>query len=358
MGIKDDKSLKQTLSIKRKLMKAFVDSGLSLYAVHAALAKREDGFKLSYNTIRTTLDPTDTSPPNLFALISLARLWNLDTASLLAPPVENVEDDSNIRTIESLMKSGKYIVLDHWAYQGEFHGYMLNPNTSRKEIVPFELEIKKDEASGKVDAYMTYHSKPIDTHGEVVENNPHYHGVPILLTSTENVFILFTNDHGGFFFLCFKYMEHENQRLYYRPGIAITITSAERSPIALNFVLFENPLPQEKIDKYVPGLLKISGSNFMVEESVLDELKEDPDVQVFMDALGYIVKSEKSQKNVIRIKDSQIMTSIDDVEQWESIMKALVMLKGRSLAPDWIQYTYVKDYTRFGKMYLQNDDKE
>ena len=313
MGIKDDKSLKQTLSIKRKLMKAFVDSGLSLYAVHAALAKREDGFKLSYNTIRTTLDPTDTSPPNLFALISLARLWNLDTASLLAPPVENVEDDSNIRTIESLMKSGKYIVLDHWAYQGEFHGYMLNPNTSRKEIVPFELEIKKDEASGKVDAYMTYHSKPI---------------------------------------------EHENQRLYYRPGIAITITSAERSPIALNFVLFENPLPQEKIDKYVPGLLKISGSNFMVEESVLDELKEDPDVQVFMDALGYIVKSEKSQKNVIRIKDSQIMTSIDDVEQWESIMKALVMLKGRSLAPDWIQYTYVKDYTRFGKMYLQNDDKE
>ncbi len=52
------------------------------------------------------------------------------------------------------------------------------------------------------------------------------------------------------------------------------------------------------------------------------------------------------------------MTSIDDEEQWESIMKALVLLKGKSLAPDWIQYTYIKDYTRFGKSYLQNDDKE
>ena len=102
----------------------------------------------------------------------------------------------------------------------------------------------------------------------------------------------------------------------------------------------------------------MTGNNFLVEEEEVEALKEDPDVKVFMETMGYIVESEKSKKSVYRIKDSQIMTSIDDETQWESIMKALVMLKGRSLAPDWIMYPYVKDYTRFGKNYLQDDDKE
>ncbi len=207
--------------------------------------------------------------------------------------------ESKIQKQPNKLFPGKYIILDQWAYREEFHGYMLNPNTNRKEIVPFELEIKKDEASGKVDAFMTYHSKIMDTSGKIVENNPKYHGIPMLLTSTENVFILFTNDSGGFFFMCFKYIEHGTQRMYYRPGIAVTTTNAERSPIALNFVLFEHALSKEKVEKYIPGLLKLSGSNFLVEQSVIDELKDDPDVQVFMDTLGYIVQSEKSRKNVV-----------------------------------------------------------
>lgn len=358
MGVKDIKAARQAASIKRRLFNAFKNSGLSYYGVQSELEKMEGGFSIAYNTIRSTLDPSDSTTPNLYAVIGMARLWHLDTASLLAPPSENEEEDYEVITVEALMRTGKYVVLDEWAYQGEFHGYLMNPNTTSKEIVPMELTIKKNEASGKVEAFMTYHSKPVDTHGEIVENNPKFHGIPMLLTSTENVFILFTNDNGGFFFMCFKYIEHGTQRLYYRPGVAVTITTAERTPIVVDFVLFDKELPKEKAEKYVPGLLKVTGTNFLVEEEVVEELKDDPDVKAFMDTMGYIVESEKSRKSVYRIKDSQIMTSIDDDEQWESVMKALIMLKGRSLAPDWIMYPYVKDYTRFGKNYLQNDDKE
>ena len=358
MGIRDERATRQAVSIKTKLFNAFQKSGLSYYSLAAELEKMDDGFNIAYNTIRNTLNPKDPTTPNLYAVLGMARLWNLDTASLLAPPTENSDGSDEVMTVEALMKSGKYVVLDEWAYQGEFHGYLMNPNTSSKEIVPMELTISKNEASGKVKAFMTYHSKPLDTHGEVVENNPEFHGTPMLLTSTENVFILFTNDKGGFFFMCFKYIEHGTQRLYYRPGIAVTITTAERTPIVVNFVLFDKKLPAEKAEKYVPGLLKVTGNNFLVEEEEVEALKEDPDVKVFMETMGYIVESEKSKKSVYRIKDSQIMTSIDDETQWESIMKALVMLKGRSLAPDWIMYPYVKDYTRFGKNYLQDDDKE
>ena len=90
MGLKDEKAARQAKSIKRKLAKVFHDyseNGLSIYVLREKLKELDGGFDISYNTLRATLNAEDTSPPNLFAVIGLARLWHLDTASLLAPPI-------------------------------------------------------------------------------------------------------------------------------------------------------------------------------------------------------------------------------------------------------------------------------
>ena len=342
----------QIKAIKKRLRAAFLDSGMSYYAL-ARKIESVLSFKITENTLKKALNPNIPSMPNMFVVIGVSRILNLDIAGNLAEPTDN---DEVVVRADPLGQKGKFIELNEWAYKGVFHGYMNNPNPNsfHRKIIGFELKIEK--LADHMQSELTYHLNATDTDGKEVASNPTYRGRPYLMTANENVYMLLSNEKGSIMFLMFKYMEHGTLPMYYRPGIAVTVSPGTKDPLILNFVLFKDEVDGEKTKKYLPGLLRLTDSRFAVEASVIEQYKDDPDVQIFMEELGYIFNNKTIKNDVYWLKDTQIINSIDDESVRESIMKALITLKGHSLAAERITYPYIDAYTRFGKDYLQNKD--
>lgn len=320
----------------------------SLRKIREQLAD-DGGFDVSYTALRDVLTSENGKVPNMCIVLGLCRLWNLDYADIFAPPEGTVEVAPSSDAL-----AAKVQILNDADYQGIFHGYIRSRNLERDEIMSFELEIKP-KGSG-ISATMTTHSNPRKITGEVVPYSEVFTGTPLLLTKTQNVFILLTSEKGYFYCLFFKYRPYNFEKLYFRCGIAVSTESVANSLVLQNFVLFLQPVNENK-KPYISGLLKVTDDYLWVPKSEVDALLEDEQFADLLSQYGGAFIG-KEPREVYRIKATQILDFIEkknDSEEICNAMRVVYMLQGKSIAPDSIAYSNLPGLSGFAKHYLQRE---
>ena len=155
---------------------------------------------------------------------------------------------------------------------------------------------------------------------------------------------------GNFFFLYTNYKKYLTPRVFYRKGIAITSAATdEREPVMQTFVLFDRPVPEEKLC-YIPGLLLPPQDIVAISEKSLIALKEEyPVVAQLVENYQYLIKEHR--EIIYDINEISILAEKSTMSKEERI-KALTLLKEKSLAADKFFFTssldesveFVRDY--------------
>ena len=351
----------QIRAIKLKLASAFRESGLTYYKVRQKLTDQKFwGYDLSYNSVCQTLDPEDERTPNLFAVLGMARMWNLDLTSLLRMPSGDDTVDSQIGKLDDYSKLGGYAPVNQSAYLGRFYGYMSNPNLADRELICFTLDIREEDGGTRTKAELEYSVNPRNIEKKEVKKTFRFSGQVYLVTRTRNIIMLLNNSEGGYMFLAMNYIEHNTLPMYYRPGIAVTSSAAQEDVLALNYILVKEKIKEEKVEEYLPGLLNFTGRQFAVPQESIDRMLKDgdEDIALFMKEMdGYIPGKKTLKKDVLWIKDETVLSIIEDEDKRENLVKALIKLKNCALSQSFIEYKYIPDYTRFGKEFLQDSEK-
>ena len=251
----EDKAI-QNIAIKKRLARFYreLEERPSIYSLQRILAKMDDGFVASYNTLNDMLSesPSPTTP-NLHLVLALCRYWNLDYATIFAPASQ---DRKPVPSSDALAEN--LTILTDRKYFGKFYGYMYTKNIKRKEIIKFTLQI--DSFADSTLAKLITYSNPEKVSGEMVEHTAIYKGIPVLIPKKKIITMTLTDDEGQFYSFFFDYRAYNVEKLYYRKGIAITSESESDKPLLCNFVLFQNELSKEKCKKFIPGLLPLSGN--------------------------------------------------------------------------------------------------
>lgn len=348
----------QNRHIRAILSEAFHSSGLTKHQLHEAINK-ESGFEISYNTLAPIIEsPTEDGYDldktiNLYAVIALCRYYHLDTAYVLSPPGTATPPMS---PVSELIESSKFFVLDDPKYCGLFHGYLFVPNQRREEFMRFDLEIRKTESS--CTAKMTYYGFSNDPGSEKREDTRILYGTPICSAVSSNIFILFTNDTGDFYFMYYDRRHFRSTNLYFRRGlIATSSTIGGYEPLFQSFVLFSRKLEPEK-EVYVKGLLALN-QTFYVSKDVLTQMCEAyPVVNEFCKANASILKRDRI-KEVFAINEPIFLWNPADNERTDDI-RALMLLKAASLFPPRVVFTENELISKFCKDYLLNyfDNRE
>lgn len=345
----DTRIAAQYKAIKYRLIRIYAEESekhpLSFKKLRDQLAK-DGGFDVSYTALRDVLTDNE-KIPNLCIVIGLCRLWNLDYADVLAPPEEATQP---VPSSDALTARSR--ILDDPNYLGVFHGCIRTRNLDRDEIMPFELEIKP-YGSG-VSATMTTHSNPSKVSGEVKPYSETFTGTPILLTKTQNVFILLTSEKGHFYFLFFKYRPYNFEKLYFRRGIAVSTETATNNLILQNFVLFLQSVNKDKTP-YISGLLKITDEYLWVPKAEIDTMLADEEFANLLHKYGGTFIG-KAPREIYRIKATQILDFIEDKKDQDEVdeaMRVLYAIQGKSIAPDGIKYYNLDGLPGFAKNYLQ-----
>lgn len=340
----------QNIAIKSRLATFYreLEDRPSIYRLQKALAEMKDGFLASYNTLNDVLseNPSSTTP-NLHLVLALCRYWNLDYATILAPASE---DRKPIPSPNALAEN--LIILNDNKYFGKFYGYMYTKNLKRKEIIKFTLQI--DSSTDSTIAVLTTYSNPEKVNGEITEFISSYKGIPVLIQKVGIITMTLTNDDGQFYSFFFDYRTYSFDKLYYRKGIAITSESESDKPLLCNFVLFQNELSEKKRKKYISGLLPITDDYFIIKKSVLDNLATEEDMASFFRDYSYNWQGKDDA--MVRIRFSHVLKSIDnevDESERNRVIKALLRLQEKSLAPVRIEYTNPEGMPGFAKTYLQ-----
>lgn len=313
---------------------------------HSLLKILNDGqqFELNYDTLRKTLSMQGYTL-DFFCVLALCRYWKLDTAYILSPP-DNKEKP--MPAADAMMDSIKFKVLDDTAYLGTYYGYLSSNKKGSSALHKMRLKIETSQA-GSFTATLTIESDVVDKEG-IRTLKKELHGVPILSTFNNNIAITLTDDIGNFFFLYTNYKKYLTPRVFYRKGIAITSAATdEREPVMQTFVLFDRPIPEEKLC-YIPGLLLPPQDIVAISEDSLNTLKEEyPVVAQLVENFQYLIKEHK--EIVYDINEISVLAEKSDMSK-EDRLKALTLLKEKSLAADKFFFTsslnesvdFVRDY--------------
>lgn len=334
----------------------------SVYTLQKELADRKDGFIISYNTLNELLckkKQEDVPVPNLHLVLALCRYWNLDYATILAPPES---DEKPVPYPDALVEKSQ--VLDDSDYHGVFHGYMYTKNKGRQEIVYFELRIQPE--GNTVIAQMRTHSTTEKVDGELKPRSVIYTGVPIILTKPKTVYMVLTNREGNSYILYFDYRHYENGLgMYYRKGVALAIESTSGKPLVTNFLLFQNKVGQDKVKKYIPGLLRFVDEKFIIEDKAIEQLRKEDDMKEFFKRYEY--NWEKKTITGYRVIFEHVIKSIDnpdDDAEVIRVMNGLFRMLEKSESPIRYDYDNPPGMPKYAKTYLQrnvkvkeNDDK-
>lgn len=235
------------------------------------------------------------------------------------------------------------------AYFGKFYGYYYAPNQRSADYRSFELEIKENKES-LPSATMIYHGNALFPNGEKVIDTHIYTGTPLFSPVSSNISIMMTNDRSEMYFLSYNRQPFRIHHLYFRRGVAITSsTLGTMPPIVINFVLFNAPIPVEK-QKYIPGLLSITGVSFTVPKRAADKLRHESElVDSFFHEFGFIL--DRSCEEHYSIKESMILNA---TTKWDEIdvVKALLLLKKISTAPTHLAYEDNQAVSALAKNYF------
>lgn len=330
---------KQIYAIKNRLVEV---TGTNVYAVYKKILDMELDYNINYNTLNKTLSLNYTNL-DLFSVLAVCRLFNLDTSYIFSAP------DSEFETMPSpqnMVDGEKFVVLNDPLYFGKYNGYMYSYNPGSNEIINFDLDIQEGKA------VLIYHGKSINHSGEAYNYDVKLEGIPILIRNCNNIFILFTRDSGGFFFLYFDYKKYNKAEMYYRKGILVTNSSLnDKPPMFQNFVLVRNKVLDEKLS-LIEGLLKITNDNCFIRKDKLLELKEnDEDVTNLFDKCGYIINHELGEYYCIN--ESLILKAVDK-NFVPDILKALLKIRNNSEQPGRIIYEDDINISYFAKYHIQN----
>lgn len=308
------------------------------------LLNNEQSFELNYDTLRKTLSMQGYTL-DFFCVLALCRYWKLDTAYILSPP-DNKEKP--MPAADAMTDSIKFKVLDDTAYLGTYYGYLSSNKKGNSDLHRLCLKIETSKA-GSFTAALTVESNVVDKDG-IRTLKKELHGVPILSTFNNNIAITLTDDMGNFFFLYTNYKKYLTPRVFYRKGIAITSAATdEREPVMQTFVLFDRPVPEEKLC-YIPGLLLPPQDIVAISEKSLIALKEEyPVVAQLVENYQYLIKEHR--EIIYDINEISILAEKSTMSKEERI-KALTLLKEKSLAADKFFFTssldesveFVRDY--------------
>lgn len=224
----------QIYEMKRKLRKLYDTSGFgSIHRLYDALIHYDQSLYFSENSLVQTLNTDEDSKYesafNMYAAITMCRYFNKDISALLAPPKAGTLE---LPDADTLTAEGKYAVLDDEHYFGNFFGYMFSRNKGTRQINPFTLTIQKQ--TGRVTATLLYKSpkEPLTLYG-----------IPKLITRTNNIYIIFSNQEGEFFEFFFHYRKYRADKMWYRRGIVVADEASTEAPVVENFVLFDKEIP-------------------------------------------------------------------------------------------------------------------
>lgn len=334
----------QIQAIKKRLTSALDKSGWSTYQLTNEINNQPDSLGANYNTVKNTLD-FSSDALDMITVISICRCFHLDTAYILSPPAT-----ADLDFTCSQDDGGKFVVLSAPKYFGTFHGFLYTSNHKSKDLVKFKLDLQNSSTGPH--ATFTYYAQAKTVNGEVKSSERTLYGIPVFDTVHSNIFIQLTNDLGDFYFLYYTRQHFRTQSLYFRRGISITATSLHsHSPLLQNFVMFANPVPDEKM-KYIPGLLSEVSPVFRISKPELDKLmKEEPVVAAFYKAYQHILDHDAVL--TYPISETQILSSISpSMDEYDTI-KALLLLKDASSSSKRVVYDELESFSAFSKNYLQ-----
>ena len=317
----------------------------TIYSLFHTLEKKHTELGISYSTFRSTLTETETGTADLYTILLLCQLWNIDPSFVFAPP--DVEEEE-MPVIDELVPlgNGKFVVLDDPSYMGTFYGYMHSQNTNyEKHMVEFELIIGNDK--GRTTATMNY----VGPSGK----KRIFHGTPILAAKRNTIFIVFTMEDGNFYIFQFSYKKYAIRNLYYRKGLALTTSSVTNNPMVQSFVLFAKKLPQNK-KRYIDGILPLADSEFYISKRRYEELiKSDSIMQYFNERLSFLFTSDVD--TVYQVSENQIYETLKKQSysdmNLEDVNKVLNVLKDNSIMPTRLQYADCQQIASFARRFLQ-----
>lgn len=290
---------------------------------------------LSYliNTSSTRLD--------IEVAIKLCKLLKAKMAAIFSDTLITEE------TIEDAFYSGNSEMtpnsqpLDDTDYLGFYHGYTYSSNqdkANKKIIDHFTLNIKR-ENNNIIAEY----------HGTVSK----YYGRPVIInhsnqTDCPSVEIPLTNEQGRTITLSFVYHKYKsNPTMYFRIGTITTSTTSEPSCVMIrNFALFRKEV--HNIDTYLRGMLKMTGSYFTIQKSVMDMYKGDPFISEFCN------KYSEEKGDVLVIIEDAFFSGLSYIEESkkEPLISIMLKLKSHALEPDYILQRHGHNLADFAKTKL------
>lgn len=339
--------LDQINIIKKRLndeYERYVDRGGNINHLRTTL-NNNYSFELNYDTLRKTLSLQDHTL-DFFCVLALCRYWKMDTAYIFSPPDNEVKP---MPAVESQLASGKYVVLNDKDYLGTYYGFLLSNKPGQNDL--HRMRLKIEDTPGGFAATLTVESEVRRPDGKKPLKKQ-LHGTPILSTFNNNIAILMTDDIGNLFFLYTEYKPYLGQGVYYRKGVAVTSgATSEREPVMQAFVLFERPIPEEKL-AYIPGLLLPPQTAFSVTQDSMEQLKANqPLLEQFFEEFDYLL--EHNQEMTYLINETVILAEKSSMSR-EDRIKAILLLKEKALAANRFFFTPDADYPTFSKRYLQS----
>lgn len=351
MKVNSEQKQDQINAIKDRLnneFKKYSDMGGTINSLLRQLNDQQK-YELNYDTLRKTLSPNGHTL-DFFCVLALCRYWKLDTAYILSPPDNEVKP---MPAVESQLNSGKYVVLNDTDYLGTYYGFLLSNKPNYSDLQHMCLTI--ENTSGGFVATLTIEGevRRPDSKKSVKKQ---LHGTPILSTFNNNISILMTDDIGNLFFIYTEYKPYLSQGVYYRKGVAVTSgATSEREPVMQTFVLFDRPVPEEKM-AYIPGLLLPPQNAFSVTQDSMEQLKADqPLLEQFFEEFSYLL--EHNQEMTYLINETVILAERSAMSK-EDRIRALLLLKEKAMAANRFFFTPDGDYPTFAKMYLLSSEKK
>lgn len=235
----------------------------------------------------------------------------------------------------------------HHSYFGEFYGYTIDHNPKINRTTPFKLHIYETESDGPIAEYSFYDAN---------NKKKIFIGVPLLITERKAIAIQMTADNGSRYqYLYFNGKDYGAPLLTYKSGVCVRTSSASKTsePDIKNFVITGYELSEETVKKYIPGLLKITGDDFYILKTDLDEAEaNNPEIAEFRKE--YEKHFVCLDKAVYMIEERMILSELEAAKNNTPRVKAfrcLTELKAFALASSRVTYRNAEaDYSFFKEL--------
>ena len=362
----DDRKRDFRTSVKKRVYEEYSNSLLKPEALLKKLDKL--GYNVNKGTLKKMLDPLNESTFDLWIIKGLCECFNISLGELLGDPmyqavpsvkvpesieevveVAEVEEDKEDKEDPDVIAAKNKFEQDFFKYFGTFYCYSNSKNFGNNDLVEFKLEISKETC----DATLTYLG---DIDRENDDNTKSYVCVPKLLEKNHVVMLEFEIEDHSFFHFYFKYSSLFTSKLYHRRGFYVSTSTDEEhegAPLINGFVLFNKQLTKSDAKKYVPTLLTLDNTKFVIREDIYKHIMQDvPELSTF---LTKYKENVEEHVGFCIINEAEIIKKIGKIKPKEDQSPAFALLvQIKSHADNCTQLTFNEErpYARFAYYHL------